>query len=68
MSIPTKVRIGYREYTIKISQAKKAKLFGSCDIVNAKIVVNAHQDRHAFVNTLLHEALHAISSSETILK
>jgi len=60
MEWPKKLKIGYRDYTLRFSKAKKQAALGQTWVDDAKIVIDGRQEPKALANTVLHEALHGI--------
>lgn len=57
---PRKLKIGYRDYKLSLSKAKKQAALGQTWVDEPKIVIDGRQEDKALANTILHEALHGI--------
>lgn len=69
MDMPTKMRIGYRDYAVEVwppNVACAARKYGECDSANSVIRIDTCYGPAVTAETLLHEVLHACYESGNI--
>ena len=67
--IPTRIRIGYRDYKVscvKSSVMDDQPYLGRIFHLRGEIYIGEHDNKYEFVDSLLHEILHAVYSTQKI--